>query len=202
MANFNPKSQIRSNSGQFTSKTDPASAFSPNDPPLFSFKVTNPITYLKIWWHKVMSNEGVDFRFRIHPLTAIAIVAIIASGSFGFGFLARSPIAKYLPLSTPSTQTTAPTRDTAFTGVLRFNDTTNRYYLTTQQAEAISLEIPTNVNLSKLIGKRIFAAGSFNKDTGILLVQNATTMEILPAVITPIPTIATPSSSPNTPTSP
>ena len=49
-----------------------------NVPPLVSLEVSNPIAYLKVWWQKVMSNEGIDFRFRIRPLTAMALVAILA----------------------------------------------------------------------------------------------------------------------------
>ena len=53
--------------------------------PVVDLKVTNPVTYLKKWWKRVMSNEGVDFRFRIRPLTAIAISVVVAALYFGVG---------------------------------------------------------------------------------------------------------------------
>lgn len=55
------------------------------EPPLVDVKVSNPIIYLKKWWQKVIGNEGVDIRFKIHPLTAIAVAVIVASIGFGVG---------------------------------------------------------------------------------------------------------------------
>ncbi len=150
-----------------------------------------------------MANEGLDFRFRIHPLTAIALALVIASGSFGLGILARFPLANYFPFLSSSIQPTSPTtstlswRDTAFMGTLHFSTTTNKYYLTTNQSEAITLDVPTNVNLSKLVNKRIFAAGSYSKETKVLKVQDATSMEVLPTTITPVPTTSSSSATPN-----
>jgi hypothetical protein len=65
--------------------TTPASKPASGDPPLISLEVTNPVTYFKIWWKKVMSNEGIDFRLRVKPLTAIAIAVAIFSLTFGLG---------------------------------------------------------------------------------------------------------------------
>lgn len=178
----------------------------PSDPPLFSLKITNPVTYLKIWWQKVISNEGIDFRFRIRPLTAITLAVIIVSGSFSLRFLGRTPLAPFLPLSpTPQISQIPPPPtplDTAFTGTLRLSATTQKYYLLTPDSQAITLDVPPNVNLKNLVGRRIFAEGSFNKDTQTLKISDAKEMEILPSVIVPVPTIATPSASPDLPKSP
>lgn len=163
-------------------------------PPLLDIKITNPITYLKIWWKRILANEGIDFRLRIHPLTAIIISLAIAAGSFGLGRVtlpANSPIIKYIPQLAPS-PAPDPWRETAFTGILRYSDSSKKYYLTTGASEAITLEVPANVDLSKQSGKRIFATGKYNKDSGILKVASSTDLEILPARITTVPTIVVP----------
>ena len=36
----------------------------PSDPPLVDVKVTNPVTYFKKWWAKIIGNEGIDFRLK------------------------------------------------------------------------------------------------------------------------------------------
>jgi hypothetical protein len=169
-----------------------------NIPPLVSFEVTNPVTYLKLWWRRVMLNEGIDFRFRIRPLTAIALMTIFALGGFGLGritFPAESPIIKYIPQLAP-TPTPDPWKETAFTGLLRQSGT--RFYLVTSEAEAITLDVPENVNLSKYIGKRILAVGRYNRITGVLFVTDASDLEVL-LQSAPIPTTSpSPSPTPET----
>jgi hypothetical protein len=158
-------------------------------PKLVSFSITNPITYLKYWWGKVIGNEGVDVRLKVKPLTAIAIVAIIASGTFSLGLLVRfanqTPIIKYIPAFAAS-PTPDPFRDTAYSGMLRVAG--DKYYLVTTDAEAITLSAPTNIDLSKYVGRRIFATGRYNKETGILNVIEASDLELLPSQISPVPT--------------
>lgn len=73
---------------------------------LINLKVKNPVTYLKIWWKKVMSKEGIDLRFKIHPVTAILITAIIALGSFGIG---RASLFTYFPILNKIISTSTPT---------------------------------------------------------------------------------------------
>src|SRR3990167_3955862 len=55
------------------------------DPPLVDVKVTNPVTYFKMWWNKIIGNEGIDFRFHIKPVTAIIIAVVMATIGFGVG---------------------------------------------------------------------------------------------------------------------
>lgn len=170
------------------------------DPLLVDLKVTNPIVYIKAWWKKVVANEGVDFRFRIRPLTAIAIAAVVAGTSFGLGRLAiPEPIIKYIPLLAPSPSPN-PWRETAFTGILRYSAVSQKYYLDTNSSEAVTLAAPASVNMSKLVGRRILAVGKLNTQTGVLVVTDASDLEILPAQIVPVPTTLptpTPISSPS-----
>lgn len=171
------------------------------EPPLINLQVTNPITYLKRWWSKVMGNEGIDFRFRIKPLTAIVLTFVIATVGFGVGRISLSSSKPYIqytpPLPTPIPD---PWRDTAFTGTLQYSNINKRYYLLTATSEAINLEVPQNIDLNKFIGKRIFATGRYNQSTRILVVEETQDLEILPNQIIPIPTTSTtinPSPSPS-----
>jgi len=182
MSKETAKNQIRDYSGKFVPKPDP---------PLVDIKVTNPVTFLKLWWQKVIANEGVDVRLRIKPLTAIAVALILAAGGFGLGkitFSSKNPIVKYLPQLAP-TPTTSPWVESASIGILRFSQTTKKFYLELTTGATTPLNVPSNINLTKYIGKRIFAAGNLNTQTGILTVIDASDLEILPNLPTVIPTV-------------
>ena len=167
-------------------------------PPLLDIKITNPVTYLKAWWKKIMANEGIDFKLRIHPLTAIALCLLLAGVSFGLGRFslpADSPIIKYVPQLAPA-PTPNPWKETAFTGTLRYTDSNKKYYLETNSAEVITLDVPVQVNMIKLIGKRIMAIGKYNTQTGVLVVTEASDLEILPTQVVPVPLIPAGQTSP------
>ena len=182
--------QPRDKQGQFAAK----------DEPLVQFTITNPVSRFKAWFSKILANEGVDIRLRIHPLTAIALASAVALGSFSLGRISiptSNPIVKYLPQlqAQPSPSGTI-WKETAYSGWLRYSTINKKFYLDTTAAEAVSLEVPASINLTKYIGKRIFATGKFNTQTGSLLVAEATNLEILPNTITYIPqTTPVPSAS-------
>lgn len=161
------------------------------DPPLVDVKVTNPVTYIKRWWQKIIGNEGMELRFRVRPLTAIAISVVIASVAFGVGKFVLPftiPFLKYNPTPIP-TQTPAAWRETAYTGTLQYSIPTNRYYLVTSASEAITLKVPTNIDLKDLVGRRILVAGKYNKSARILEVADTKSMEVLPKNPVAVPTI-------------
>ncbi len=167
------------------------------EPPLVDVKVTNPLTYIKRWWARIIGNEGMEFRFRIRPLTAIAVAVVFASIAFGVGRFVLPFTIPFFKYNNPEPLPTIdPWRETAFTGTLQFSDSTKRYYLLTTSSEAITLEVPTNIDLKDLVGKRIFAAGKYNKSTRILVVTDTKNLEILPKTPIPLPTL-TPISSPS-----
>lgn len=158
--------------------------------PLVDVKVTNPIAYLKSWWKRIIGNEGIELKVRVRPLTAIAISLIIVSVSFGIGRFNlpfKIPFFEITPKSSP-TPTPELFRDTAFSGTLRFTEVGGKYYLITSSSEAITLEVPENVDLNELVGRRIFATGRYNPNTRMLLVAEASDLEILPKEIIPVPT--------------
>src|SRR3989338_2356166 len=170
------------------------------EPPLVDLKVTNPVTYIKRWWSKIIGNEGMEFRFRIHPLTTIAIAFVVTSLTLGIGKFALSatiPFLKYenlegiLVTHTPKipTITRDPWRETAFTGTMQYSGPIQKYYLITASSEAIALEVPVNIDLKDTVGKRIFAAGNYNKITRTLVVASASDLEVLPKKPSPFPTV-------------
>ena len=161
------------------------------EPPLVDVKVTNPLTYAKSWWKRVIGNEGIDVRVRVKPLTAIAISIIVLTVTLGIGrfvFPFKIPFFVYTSEEGAATSDKADYRDAAFTGELRHSLLTNRYYLTTDSSEAINLEVPDNVNLKDFVGRRIFAIGKYQEETRTLLVTDATDLELLPSEAETIPT--------------
>jgi hypothetical protein len=170
------------------------------DPPLVDVKVTNPVTYFKIWWNKLIGNEGIDFRFHIKPVTALAIAVVIATIGFGVGRFVlpfKIPFFEYTETPEPKqTPTNEQWTETAYVGTLQFSSGNNKFFLvTSSSAQAITLEVPNNINLSQLIGKRIFAIGNYNKSLRTLRVTDYKDLEILSKTPIPLPTI-TPTPSP------
>lgn len=161
-----------------------------HEPPLIT--VTNPVTYLRLWWQKVMNKEGVDFNFRIHPITAFLIAFGLGAGIFGAGrYSVNIPFLKYENNSVikPSPTTESFWKETAYTGRLQYSVTSQKYFLLTTSSEAITLEVPTNLNLMTLVGKRIMAVGEYNKSVKLLKVVDIKDLEVLPNSPVPIPTI-------------
>lgn len=164
------------------------------EPPLIDVKVTNPLTYIKSWWKRIIGNEGIDVRVRVKPLTAIAISIIIFSVTMGIGrfvFPFKIPFFVYTSKEGTPTLDEEKYRDTGFTGTLRYVLLTGRYYLTTSSSEAINLQVPENVDLKDFVGRRIFATGKYHEETRTLLVVDATDLELLPSEAETIPTVET-----------
>jgi len=165
--------------------------------PLVDLKVTNPITYIKSWWKKIIGNEGIELKIKAKPLTVIAITIIILTVTMGVGRIIlpfKIPFFEYRTQDVPILQqVVAPIknepRDTAFAGVLKFDVVKNKFFLFTANSEAINLTVPENLNLIQYIGRRIFAAGKYDEEGRTLLVETASDMEILPTKYVPIPTL-------------
>lgn len=164
--------------------------------PLVEVKVTNPVTYLKNWWNKIIANEGIDFRFHVRPLTAIAISVVIASIGFGVGRFVipegvKIPFFKFEDVTSPTpTATPEVWKETAYTGTLQYSQTTSKYYLmTTTSSELITLQVPVNIDLKDYVGKRILAIGKYNKSVKVLVVSDAKSLEVLPKSPVSIPTM-------------
>jgi len=159
------------------------------DPPLVDVKVANPITYIKSWWKKVIGNEGIEIRIKIKPLTAILITVIVVSLCLGLTKVVLPFDIPFLEFGNEATPTPMVYRQTAFAGTLRFLESNEKYFLETNSSEAITLEIPENINLDKFIGRRIFATGQYSDGERILIVSDVTDLEIFPETEIPIPTL-------------
>lgn len=165
---------------------------SPTEPPLVEVKVSNPVTYFRRWWERVVSKEGVSFSFKIHPITAVLMVTAISLVAFSAGrYSINIPFLNYTTFpTTTATPTSEPIwKQTAFTGKLQFSVTTNKYFLVTTSSEAITLDNESNLELLTLIGKRILAVGEYNKSEKLLKITDAKNLEILSKTPIPIPTI-------------
>ncbi len=163
------------------------------EPPII--EVRNPVTYIRRWWERVMGKEGIDFRFTIHPVTAVLMVAVVATIGFGAGRVTlpdgiQIPFFEFgdVPTSKPTSTPVVEWKETAFTGKLQYSLTTQKYFLITTSSEAITLNVPTNLDLLTLVGKRIMAVGEYNKSTKLLKVSDVKDLEVLPNTPIPIPT--------------
>ena len=161
-------------------------------PPMVDVKVTNPVTYFKLWWEKVMGKEGVYFSFRIHPITAFLIVFGFSAGIFSVGrYSVNIPFLQYETVETAKPTATADVvwKETGFTGKLQFSEKEQRFFLLTTSSEAIVLSVPQNLDLTSLVGKRIFAIGEYNKAQRLLKVTDAKDLEVLSKTPQSIPTL-------------
>lgn len=161
-----------SSSAQFVSFAQDKSKASAagDDPPLVDVKVTNPISYLKKWWNKIIGNEGIEMKWslKVKPLTAFFLVAFIFSGGVTISLLNRikdkTPVAQYIPTfgSEPSVQR-------AFSGQLEKNSS-GEYYLVTAN-EVITLMGEQKVYFGTFVGKKVLVNGMYNDGTKILDVE-------------------------------
>ncbi|MFH1610782.1 MAG: hypothetical protein ABIA91_02720 [Patescibacteria group bacterium] len=159
------------------------------DPPLVDVKVSNPITYIKSWWKRVVGNEGMEIRIKIKPLTAILITVIVVTLCLGITRVVLPFEIPFLEFNSEVTPTPVVYRQTAFAGILRFTESNEKYFLETNSAEAINLEIPENISLDKFIGSRIFATGQYSDSERVLIVSDVSDLEIFPEIEIPIPTV-------------
>lgn len=169
-------------------------ATSEKEPPLVV--VNNPVTYLRLWWQKVMGKEGIDLSFKIHPITAVLMVAVASTIGFGAGRFTlpdeiNIPFFKFGDdaTTTPSSLPETIWKETAFIGKLQYSLNTSKFFLITTSSEAITLDVPQNLDLLTLVGKRIMAVGQYNKLEKKLKVFDAKDLEILPKTPIPVPTI-------------
>ena len=57
-----------------------------SDPPLVDIKVTNPITYFKLWLSKFFKNSEMTLTIKLKPATIISIAIALAILLTGTGF--------------------------------------------------------------------------------------------------------------------
>jgi len=178
-------------------------------PDLVNFKVTNPLVYIRAWWKRIMANEGLEFKFKAKPITAIAISIALFSLVFGLGGVVFPTLFPFLNItsSNNSVTITSPTptsdwRETALKGTLKKTTSVPiKFFLLTSSDEAVTLQAPDYITLDKLIGKRILATGSYSQKQKLLIIQDVQDLEVLPQTPLPIPT-STPTIAPTQTPSP
>ncbi|MBL7036920.1 hypothetical protein ISR94_03770 [Candidatus Microgenomates bacterium] len=170
---------------------------SEQDPPLVDIKVTNPVTYIKKWWKKIIGNEGMSIVIKVRPITAILSITLFLAFLFGIGKLVlpdiiKTPFFQFEQVGepTPTPKEESETwKETAYIGTLKYSTSTMKYFLVTSSAsEAITLEVPSNLNLSTLVERRIMVIGKYSKSLRVIQVMDAKDMEVLPKSPVPIPT--------------
>ncbi len=200
------KKQVRDSEGRFIKEGEvsiPAISFSTSQnqnvktgdvPDLVSLKVTNPLVYIKAWWKKIMANEGLEFKFKAKPITAIAISVALFSLVFGLGGVVFPFAFPWLKINdqvvnTSPTPIPADWRETALKGTLKKTTSVPvRFFLLTTSDEAVTLQAPDYITLDKLIGKRILATGNYSQKQKLLIIQDVQDLEVLPTTPLPIPT--------------
>lgn len=165
--------------------------------PLVSVSVNNPISWFMKLLNQLKKKQTTTFTFRLGvPLIALPVlIAAFAAVFFGLGKLTTPKEEKIVEKSPSSYYVSR-------AGVLKIVEGTEGsvYFLVLSSGEALKLQPPENINLSKLSDKRILASGTYTVETNTLGVENVANMELLPASPSPIPTVTpTPTSTP-TPT--
>ncbi len=131
------------------------------DPPLVDIEVSNPVTYFKHWWKKIMGNEGMNLRMslKIKPLTALGITIIIASFGFGIGSwstqkaLAQTPIGQYITIKNIENK--------AVVGRIHYLTANDSFYIISSDDRAIKITNFDKNQLFSYIGRKVIIIGQY-----------------------------------------
>lgn len=169
-----------------------------SEDPIVNFSINNPIPPIKRLLKKLFANEEITIKIPV--LTAIAILAFGLGGASGFLTALKVRLAERIPVVNTifPTLTPQPTQSpwikTVFFGTLS-RPSTGSYFLIKETGEVVKLIPPSNVNMEKLIGKKIIAEGLYNKTEEVMNVEAASDL-VLFASTAPVPTTK-PTSTPN-----
>lgn len=136
-----------------------------------------------------MANEGIEFRLKVKPITALAIAFLSFSLAFGLGS-ATAPTTTPTPSPTPN-----PWKETALKGIIK--QVGSQFFLLTTGDEAVTIQ--TASDAASFIGRKVLVVGSYNQKQKTLIVRDIQNLENVPS-LTPTP-ILTPTPAPTeTPT--
>lgn len=127
-----------------------------NDPPLVDLKVTNPVTYFKKWFGKILKNEGIKigFSFTLKPLTAIFLVTVLGGGGFSIGSF-------IFPHSSPIFH-----REVMYRGNLQKTD--KGIFLTLPNSEIYTIKPKSNVNLQNISASQVLVKGNLTRENYVI----------------------------------
>src|SRR3989344_1281594 len=100
-----------------------------NPPDLVSFRITNPIVYIKYWWKKIMAHEGIEVKFKAKPVTVFGVALIAFSLAFGLGGVTLPFVFPWMKLQNSGVVVISPTptpnewREAAVKGTLKKTNT-------------------------------------------------------------------------------
>lgn len=138
------------------------------DPPLIDIKVTNPLTYLKNWITKLLKDEGIDFRLKIRPLTAVAMVFAMGLVS-GTSFSIAQFISPYLP---PIMR-----QEITYQGLIQ-KTLSGQYYLTLPDNSIWILKpVNSSINFDKMLNTPVVLKGNLTKDRNVIEVVGVKTFQ-------------------------
>jgi hypothetical protein len=171
--------------------------------PLVNFQLNNPIPPIKRILKKLSANEEITIKIPV--LTAIAIIAFGLGGASGFLTAIKTRLVENIPVvatifpTEPPQATPNPWVATTLFGKL--SKISSSYVLILENGNVVTLVPPTNVNLEKLLTKKILATGQYNEVSKEMQVTEASDLLLMSTTI-PVPTLKpTPSSEPSTPPS-
>lgn len=197
----NPDPQTTNQSGQ-TPPTTPTSQTAPNpsflpplieinqntkptekeDPPLFGFFLTNPVTYLKKFLSKLLKRQMITLRI---PVLAL-IVVMVGTGGFGVGFKSglNYAVGKLFPNFSPILH-----RSITAQGIIQ--KSTKGYYLQANDKNKTLWTLQPksqNVNLSDFEGQKVEVKGNLTPTPNLIEVSEVISFEPKPS---PTPTTQT-----------
>src|SRR4030043_721201 len=140
------------------------------DKPLVSLSVNNPISWFMKWLNQLKKKQTTTFTFRLGvPLIALPVfITAFAAVFFGLGKITTPIKTEEVIVETP--QTVYPmSRAGTLAKIGDLPEIT--YYLIVTSGEAIELVAPVNIDLSKLLYKRILATGSYASIVNVVTVD-------------------------------
>ncbi|MDD5147176.1 MAG: hypothetical protein PHV63_01325 [Candidatus Daviesbacteria bacterium] len=165
------------------------------DPPLFGFFLTNPVTYLKKFLAKLLKRQMITLRI---PVLAL-IVIMVGIGGFGVGFKSglNYAVGKLFPNFSPILHRSITAQGT-------IQKSTKGYYLqANDKNKTMWTLIPKsqNVNLANFENMKVEVKGNMTPTPNLIEVSEVVSFETKP---TPTPTlpVAPNPSSPSTPSNP
>lgn len=157
--------------------------------PLVNFQVNNPIPPIKRLLKKLFGNEEITIKIPV--LTAIAIIAFGLGGASGFLTAVKVRLVESIPVVATIFPTAAPTitpnpwaTNTLFG---KLSKSAEKYFLILENGDVVKLNPPTNVNLEKLLGRKILATGQYNSVTKEMNIIEASDL-LLFSSTAPVPT--------------
>ncbi len=165
------------------------------DPPLFGFFLTNPVTYLKKFLSKLLKRQMITLRI---PVLAL-IVIMVGLGGFGVGFKSglNYAVGKLFPNFSPILH-----RSITAQGIIQ--KSTKGYYLQANDKNKTMWTLQpasSNVKLADFENMKVEVKGNMTPTPNLIEVSEVVSFEVKPSS-SPIP-LTSPNSlnSPNTPNS-